>query len=69
MRQGEDKFYNQTKEFGFLKDTADDKEYFFHKTAVEGPLPRDGDKVEFEGETGDRGLRATVVKKVTAADK
>jgi cold shock protein len=63
MKQGEVKFYNQTKEFGFLKDTDEGTEYFFHKTAVEGPLPRDGDKVEFEGETGERGPRATKVKK------
>lgn len=69
MKQGEIKFYNQVKEFGFLKDTEDEKEYFFHKTAVEGPLPRDGDAVEFEGEMGDRGLRATTVKKVAAAEE
>jgi len=66
MKQGEVKFYNQTKEFGFLKDANSEDEYFFHKTVVEGSLPRDGDKVEFEGEQGDRGLRATKVKKVTA---
>ncbi len=66
MKQGEIKFYNDAKEFGFIRDTADDKEYFFHKSVVEGELPRDGDKVEFEGDMGDRGLRATSVKKVAA---
>ncbi len=67
MKQGTIKFYNRTKEFGFLKDDANEDEYFFHKTVIEGSLVRDGDSVEFEGEQGERGLRATLVKRSAQA--
>lgn len=61
MKNGEIKFYNRTKEYGFVTDTEENKDYFFHKTTIEGNIPKDGDKVSFEGEEGERGLKATKV--------
>lgn len=66
MKKGEIKFFNETKNFGFVKDTEEGTEYFFHGSAVEGPSIKDGDVVEFEGGSGERGPRATKVKKTEA---
>jgi CspA family cold shock protein len=60
------KFYNRTKEFGFIAG-EDDKEYFMHSSAIEdGYTPDEEDKVTFEAGESDRGPRAANVKK--AAD-
>jgi Cold shock proteins len=63
-KTGEVKFFNRTKNFGFVKESDGDTEYFFHGSTVEGPLPRDGDSVEFVTEESDKGPRATGVKVV-----
>jgi CspA family cold shock protein len=53
--KGKVKFFNSVKAFGFI--TADDgKEYFVHKTGVEGEKDlNEGDSVTFDVEEGDRG--------------
>jgi CspA family cold shock protein len=55
------------KGFGFIK--ADDgKEYFFHRSAVQGDLfetLKGGEKVEFDTTTGPKGPRAENVKIVS----
>ena len=61
--KGTVKFFNPTKGFGFI--TAEDgKDYFVHKSALgEGETLNDNDAVEFDVEEGDRGPKATNVKK------
>ncbi|MGV8177053.1 MAG: cold-shock protein [Candidatus Bilamarchaeaceae archaeon] len=63
MIEGTVKFFNATKNFGFI--TGDDgKDYFVHITGVVGGVPlRDGDKVKFEPTQGDKGLKADKVEK------
>lgn len=60
--KGKIKFYNDMRNFGFI--TGDDgKEYFFHISGVEGgKILKEEDKVTFETEMGDRGLKAVKVK-------
>lgn len=68
MKNGEVKFYNRSKQFGFVKDNDSEDEYFFHHSVIEGDEPSDGQAVQFEGEQGDRGLRATKVVTNAAAE-
>lgn len=56
--------------FGFI--TAEDgKEYFFHRTAVQGSMDFDrlngGEKVDFDIETSPKGPRAANVRAAEAA--
>ncbi|MBW2998056.1 cold-shock protein [Candidatus Woesearchaeota archaeon] len=57
------KFFNRTKGFGFI--TAEDgKDYFVHQSGLEEDVMlNDNDAVEFEVEEGERGPKATNVKK------
>ena len=62
MAQGTDKWFNQTKGFGFIeRDEGDD--LFVHISQVQGTI-RDGDLVEFEIGEGPKGPNATDVRKV-----
>lgn len=56
--------FNAQRGFGFI--TGDDgKDVYVHTSAVEGGVALEvGDVVEYEVESGDRGLRAKNVKKV-----
>ena len=57
--EGEVKFFNHKKGFGFIKSNEDEKEYFVHITGVEGETElNDGDKVKFDTEKDDRGEKA-----------
>ena len=62
--EGTVKFFNKTKGFGFL--TGDDgKDVFVHQTALpEGEVLNDGDKVSFDVEDGERGLKAVNVARI-----
>ena len=55
------KFYNETKGFGFIKDTDTLKEYFVHVTNVNGTI-EENDEVTFDLEEGKKGLMAVNVK-------
>ena len=61
--KGKVKFFNRTKEFGFI--TGDDgKDYFVHITGLVGISSRnENDVVEFDTEQGEKGLKAVKVKK------
>lgn len=62
--RGKVKMFNSERSFGFI--TGDDgKDVYVHISAVEGGAAlAPGDIVEYEVETGERGLRAKNVKKV-----
>ncbi len=61
MTTGTVKFFNTTKGFGFIAPEDGSKDVFVHISAVErsglGGLT-DGQKVSFDVEQGDRGLKA-----------
>ena len=64
--KGTVKMFNKEKGYGFIK-AEDGKDVFFHYSALEMDgykTAAEGDKVEFEEEQSDRGLRANHVKKV-----
>ena len=61
--KGKVKFFNQTKEFGFITG-EDGKDYFVHKSGLEdGVTLNEGDSVVFETEKGDKGMKAVKVSK------
>lgn len=61
--KGNVKWYNSRKGYGFIL-CEDGKEVFVHRTALSMETPlNDGDAVEFDVETSDRGLQAKNVKK------
>ena len=62
--KGTVKFFNESKNFGFIEPEDKSKDLFVHRNdIVEGPI-RDGDMVEFESAEGDKGLKAINVKKI-----
>jgi cold shock protein len=62
--EGTVKFFNSTKNFGFITG-EDGKDYFVHVSGlVEGTRLREGDKVSFEAVKGDKGIKAEKVEKL-----
>ena len=61
MEKGTIKWFNPDRNFGFIeRETGTD--VFVHGSEVEGAkLPKEGDRVSFKVEDGDRGLKATSV--------
>ncbi len=66
MEQGTVKWFNNSKGFGFIqRETGED--VFVHYKSISGDGYRtlkEGDKVEFEVETGPKGLQAVKVVKI-----
>ncbi len=62
MLKGTVKFYNPEKSFGFIAQDSGEKDLFVHKSGLIDNV-REGDKVEYEIESGPKGLNATNVKK------
>ncbi len=61
--KGNVKWYNAMKGYGFIEG-EDGTEVFVHRTAIPvGTNLNEGDEVEFEVEEGEKGQRATNVKK------
>ena len=61
--KGTVKWYNARKGYGFITG-EDGKEVFVHRTAIPSEISlNDGDSVQFEVETSDRGPQAKSVKK------
>ena len=61
MKKGTVKFYNESKGFGFIKDTESSKEYFVHSTGLKDNIG-ENDEVTFDLEEGKKGLNAVNVK-------
>jgi CspA family cold shock protein len=61
MNTGTVKFFNDSKGFGFIKDDANDKEYFVHVSGLKDEI-KENDKVTFELQEGKKGLNAVNVK-------
>jgi len=56
-------FFNETKGFGFIKNSKNNDSYFVHVNDLIDPI-KDRDKVSFETEDGPRGVKAIKVKKI-----
>lgn len=63
LRQGQVEFFNDSKGYGFIKETGTDEKYFVHMNGLIDKI-KDNDKVCFELEKGPKGLNAVKVKKV-----
>lgn len=61
MKEGVVKFFNETKGFGFVKESNSDKEYFVHVTGLVDKI-RENDTVTFELKEGKKGLNAVNVR-------
>jgi len=61
MKKGTVKFYNETKGFGFIKDSESNTEYFVHSTGLEQRI-KDDDEVVYELQEGKKGLNAVKVR-------
>ena len=59
--QGKVKFFNDSKGYGFIKDTSSDAEYFVHVSGLVDEVKEDDD-VTFELKEGRKGLNAVNVK-------
>lgn len=60
-RKGVVTHFNESKGYGFIRDSASQESIFVHINATKGNL-KEGDKVEFETEKGQKGLNAVNVK-------
>ncbi len=63
MNHGKVKFFNESKGFGFIKDTESEKEYFVHASGLVDEV-REDDEVTFDLQEGRKGLNAVNVKLV-----
>jgi len=63
VRKGTVSFFNESKGFGFIKDSITQESVFVHINGLEEAV-QENDKVTFETEQGQKGLNAIKVKKV-----
>ena len=61
MNQGKIKFFNESKGYGFVKDTDTEKEYFVYVSGLIDEV-KDDDSVTFELAEGRKGLNAVNVR-------
>ncbi len=61
MNKGTVKFFNESKGFGFIVDSASGEEIFVHVTGLIDNI-REGDEVTFSTERGKKGMNAIDVK-------
>jgi len=63
IRNGIVSFFNDSKGYGFIRDLQSQESIFVHVNGITEQI-REGDKVTFETEQGQKGLNAVKVKKV-----
>lgn len=63
MKEGTVKFFNDSKGYGFIKDTETEKEYFVHVSGLIDEVRQD-DEVTFELQDGKKGINAVNVRLV-----
>ena len=66
MQQGTVRWFNETRGFGFISREGD-SDVFVHYLEIQGDgfkTLSEGDKVEFDVVSGNKGLQATNVKKI-----
>jgi cold shock protein len=61
MKKGKVKFFNESKGFGFIKDSESENEYFVHASGLMDEV-KENDDVTFELKEGRKGLNAVNVK-------
>ncbi|MHC1703050.1 MAG: cold-shock protein [Tenuifilaceae bacterium] len=61
MHKGTVKFFNESKGFGFIKDSESEKEYFVHVSGLKDKI-KENDEVTFDLQEGKKGLNAVNVK-------
>ena len=61
MVTGTVKFFNETKGFGFVKETSTGQEYFVHVSGLVDQV-RENDSITFELKEGKKGLNAVNVR-------
>ena len=61
MNKGTVKFYNDSKGFGFIKDSENSRDYYVHSSGLKESI-KENDNVSFELEKGRKGLNAVNVK-------
>ncbi|WP_192821907.1 cold-shock protein [Rufibacter sp. LB8] len=61
MKNGKVKFFNDSKGFGFIKDSESNEEYFVHVSNLVDEI-RENDEVTFDLKEGNKGLNAVNVK-------
>lgn len=62
-KKGKVDFFNESKGFGFIKETGTQEKYFVHVNGLIDDI-REGDNVTFELEKGMKGLNAVKVKRI-----
>jgi CspA family cold shock protein len=67
MATGKVKWFNDQKGFGFIAANTDGKDVFVHHSVIEGDGFRtltENEVVEYEFETGPKGMKATKVRRL-----